>query len=177
MSDNDTHATTGSQPPAGATDVLSTTGTFNAGLQYPIRGFRFVAVFDGLGTTSFKEVQGFSSSIEESTYREGGSNYLTVRKLPGLVTYGDITLTKGMYSNPCLYNYFNGYLEGNNFTPVNATIKVFDHGNNITAQWNVINAWPKEYSATDLSADSSDILIETLVLAHEGIARDPSISS
>ena len=86
------------------TEVLSTD---SQGLATPIRGFRFIAVFDGLGTSSFKEVQGFSTEVSVSEYREGGFGFLTSRKLPGLVTYNEITLTKGMYSNPILYDFFN----------------------------------------------------------------------
>lgn len=171
----DSNATTGIQELG--SEVLSTKGSMTNGLASPIRGFRFTAEFEGLGTSSFKEVQGFSSSVDESTYREGGFGYLTSRKLPGLVSYGDITLTKGMYSNPILYNFFNDYLEGSNFTPVNAVITVYDNAGTPTASWTVINAWPKEYNATDLSADSSDVLIETLVLAHEGIKRDVSVGA
>lgn len=159
------------------TEVLSTTASITNGLSSPLRGFRFTANFEGLGTTSFKEVQGFSTEVEETSYREGGFGYLTVRKLPGLVSYGDLTLTKGLYSNPLLYNFFNDFLEGNNFTPVNATITLYDNAANPTASWSVINAWPKSYQSGDLSADSSEILIETLVLAHEGIKRDVSVAA
>ena len=159
------------------TEVLSTRASITNGLSSPLRGFRFPATFEGLGTTSFKEVQGFSTEVEETSYREGGFGYLTVRKLPGLVSYGDLTLTKGLYSNPLLYNFFNDFLEGSNFTPVNATITLFDNAANPTASWSVINAWPKSYQSGDLSADSSEILIETLVLAHEGIKRDVSVAA
>lgn len=154
-----------------------TTGYNSIGLSAPIRGFRFTAQFDGLGTTSFKEVQGFSVDVEETTYREGGFGRLTNRKLPGLVSYGDITLTKGLYSDPLLYNFFNDYLEGSNFTPVNAVITVYNNAGEPTASWSVINAWPKQYSSTDLSADDSSVLIETLVLAHEGIERNVATSA
>ena len=159
------------------TEVLSTKASVTNGLSSPIRGFRFTANFEGLGTTSFKEVQGFSTEVDSTEYREGGFGYLTKRKLPGLVTYGDITLTKGLYSNPILYNFFNDYLEGSNFTPVNAVITVFNNAAEPTASWSVINAWPKQYSSTDLNAEDSSILIETLVLAHEGIKRDVSVAT
>ncbi len=159
------------------TEVLSTKASITNGLSSPIRGFRFTANFEGLGITSFREVQGFSSEVDSTEYREGGFGYLTKRKLPGLVNYGDITLTKGLYSNPILYNFFNDFLEGNNFTPVNAVITIYDNAGNPTASWSVINAWPKQYSSTDLNAEDSAILIETLVLAHEGIKRDVSVAS
>ena len=154
------------------TEVLSTGGQVTDGLSSPIRGFRFTANFQGLGTTSFKSVSGFGSTVDVQEYREGGFGFLTKRKLPGLVNYDEITLEKGLYRNPLLYNFFNDYLEGQNFNPVNAVITVYDNAGVPTASWTVINAWPSSYKSSDLSAEDSSILIETLTLQHEGIKRD-----
>ncbi|MBR0423488.1 MAG: phage tail protein [Clostridia bacterium] len=156
------------------TEVLTTTGSNvgPGGLSAPLRGFRFTADFEGLGTTSFKSVSGFGSTVDVQEYREGGFGFLTKRKLPGLVNYDEITLEKGLYSNPLLYNFFSDYLEGQTFKPVNAVITVFDNAGSPTASWQVINAWPSSYKSSDLSAEDSSILIETLTLQHEGIKRD-----
>lgn len=164
------NATTGIQELG--TEVLATSSSMANGLQGPIRGFRFTANFTGLGTTSFKSVSGFGSTVDVTDYREGGFGFLTKRKLPGLVNYDEITLEKGLYSNPLLYNFFNDYLEGSNFTPVDAVITVYDNAGVPTASWTVINAWPSSYKSSDLSAEDSSILIETLTLQHEGIKRD-----
>lgn len=154
------------------TEALTTTGGAVAGLEGPLRGFRFTAEFDGLGTTSFKSVTGgFSASVDNNPYREGAFPHLTSRKLPGLVTYDDIQLEKGLYKNAVLYSFFNSYLNGQNITPVNATITIYDNAGNPTASWIVMNAWPVSYRSQDLSADDSSILIESLTLAHEGIER------
>lgn len=170
------NATTGIQELG--TEVLSTRGSITNGLSSPIRGFRFTANFEGLGTTSFKEVTGFGEATVDTTeYREGGFGYLTKRKLPGLVSYGEIQLNKGMYSNPLLYNFFNDYLEGSNFTPVNAVITVYNNTGEATASWTVINAWPSKYDVTGLNAESSDIMIETLTLQHEGVKRDIAVGA
>ena len=154
------------------TEALTTESAAAGGLRNPIRGFRFTCNFQGLGTTSFKTVEGFSAEVNSSEYREGGFGRLTVRKLPGLAQYNTLTLTKGLYSNPLLYNYFQNYLEGGTFAPVNATITVFDNAGEATASWQVINAWPSRYESNGLDATNSDVLIETLELQHEGILRD-----
>ncbi len=157
--------------------VLSTRASITNGLSSPMRGFRFTANFEGLGTSSFKSVTGFSATVDSTEYREGGFGYLTKRKLPGLVSYDEITLEKGLYSDPVLYNFFNDYLEGNNFTPVNAVITIYDNAGNPTASWSVINAWPTSYKSGDLNAEDSSILIESLTLAHEGIKRDVTVAT
>lgn len=82
-----------------------------------------------------------------------------------------------MYSNPILYNFFNDYLEGQNFTPVNAVITIYDNAGTPTASWTVINAWPTSYRSGDLNAEDSSILVESLTLAHEGIKRDTTVAT
>ncbi len=161
------------QEPTGTLAPLSTVGGVDPGLNRPLRGFRFVAEFGDLGTSSFKSVgSGFGIQVNESEYREGGFASLTVRKVPGLVSYNDIRLEKGMYSDPLLYDWFCDYMCGKTPDPVQvATITVFDNAANPTAKWEVYNAWPKEYESSDLNADDSSILIETLTIAHEGIQR------
>lgn len=161
------------QTPGGATEVLETNGSSARGLLDPIRGFRFTADFYGLGTSSFKTVSGgFSIDVAEQEYREGGFASLTTRKVPGLVTYSDMTLEKGMYQSPLLYEWFCQFLCGETVDPVQtATITVYDNQGAPTARWELYNAWPKSYSSGDLSADDSSILVETLTLCHEGIQR------
>jgi phage tail-like protein len=152
--------------------VLSTVALGANALGAPIRGFRFTAVFDGLGTASFKSVEGFSIETATTEYREGAFGRLTVRKLPGLVTFPDITLTKGLYSDPELYRFFSSYLEGTTLAPVNARISAYDNAGAVTASWSVKHAWPTRYESAGLNADSSDVIIETLVLVNEGVFRD-----
>lgn len=161
------------QTPGGATEVLETSGSSARGLLDPLRGFRFTADFYGLGTSSFKTVSGgFSIDVNESEYREGGFASLTTRKVPGLVSYNDMTLEKGMYQSPLLYEWFCQFLCGETVDPVQtATITVYDNQGAPTARWELYNAWPKSYSSGDLSADDSSILVESLTIAHEGIQR------
>ncbi len=160
------------QPDLG-TDVLSTTNAITNGLATPLRGFRFTATFPGLGTTSFRDIQsGWSINVQESQYREGGFGSLTSRKLPGLIDYSDFMIKKGMYKSPLLYDWFTSYTYGANFTPVNATIILYDNAGNPTVSWTVLQAWPKSYESDGLDSTNSEVLYETITIAHEGIRRD-----
>jgi phage tail-like protein len=152
--------------------VLSTVATPSNALGSPIRGFRFTAEFTGLGTASFKSVEGFRVETATTEYREGAFGRLTVRKLPGLVTFSDITLVKGLYSDPELYRFFSSYLEGTTLSPVDAKIRAYDNAGIITASWAVRHAWPISYESGGLNADSSDVIVETLVLVNEGVFRE-----
>lgn len=147
------------------------------GLSTPIRGFRFTVEFAGVnGVTSFKSVEGFTTELETVEYREGGFQSLAKRKLPGLVNYSEITLQKGVYQSLDLYNFFMSYVYGEAKDPIEeTTIKVYGaDGIKVAAQWHVQWAWPTKYETTGLTADSSDIVVETLVLVHEGLKRVPT---
>lgn len=155
----------------GSTDVLST-DLVGQGLKYPIRGHRFTVNVGGLGLISFKSVESFSIETSPVEYREGAFASLTVRKLPGLITYGEITLTKGMYQSLELYNYFMGYMNGKVTAVQQMTIQAYDNADMAVAKWSVLNAWPYHYDSGGLNADSADILIETVTFANEGVFRD-----
>ena len=51
------------------------------------------------------------------------------------------------------------------------TITLIDIDGNDAASWQVINAWPTKYTAPDFNATSSEIAVETLEIAHEGMTR------
>ncbi|GHV24727.1 hypothetical protein FACS189465_2180 [Clostridia bacterium] len=153
----------------GNNHVLSTP---TAKLNYPIRGFRFTVEFTGLGVSSFKSCTAFSADVASSEYREGSFGRLTVRKVPGLVTYGDLSLEKGIYQDLALYQYFDKFLEGETVEPVASTVvTVWDNSMKPVAQWEVFHAWPYKYETTGLSADSSEIMVETIGFYNEGFRR------
>ena len=39
------------------------------------------------------------------------------------------------------------------------------------ARWNFVRAWPTKYTGPSLSAEASDVAIESLEIVHEGLER------
>lgn len=154
----------------GAADVLSSEA-LGAGLKYPIRGHRFTVQIDGLGLMSFKSVSAPSVELGSTEYREGAFATLGTRKIPTMLTYPDITLEKGMYSALTLYEFFMGYVNGKNLSVGQMTITAYDNADAPTAMWQAINVWPTRYESGGLSADSAEILVESMTFATEGIWR------
>lgn len=156
----------------------------SAALTTPVRGYKFTVTFSGstggneqtafLGMVSFKSVEGFASvDIEALEYREGAFPSLAKRKVPGLISYSDITLTKGVYQgNLDMYHFIHNFINGSAAHPINlTTITAYNNSGTPAATWQVVNAWPIHYESTGFNADSSEILIETLTLTHEGCYR------
>ena len=138
-------------------------------MAYPYGKFRYKVEIDGLEAGGFSEVTGFDASIDVIEYREGDM-VQTPMKIPGLKKYGNITLKQGLTTSTVLYDWIiagvNGAVERKTIT-----ITLLDEEETPAASWQVINAWPTKYTAPDFNATSSEVAIDTLEIAHEGMTR------
>lgn len=136
---------------------------------YPHGRFRYKVEIDGLDAGGFSEVTGFDASIDVMEYREGDM-VQTPMKVPGLKKYGNITLRQGLVDSMVLYNWIIAGVDGE-VERKTITITLLDDTEASAASWQVINAWPMRYTAPDFNALSSEIAVETLEIAHEGMTR------
>ena len=128
----------------------------------PYGKFRYKVEIDGLEAGGFSEASGFDASIDVIEYREGDM-VQTPMKLPGLKKYGNITLKQGVADSMVMYEWMIAGVEGE--------VEILDETETATASWQVINAWPAKYTAPDFNATASEVAIETLEIAHEGMTR------
>jgi phage tail-like protein len=136
----------------------------------PFRSFNFLVEIEGIAQASFSECTGLGSTTEVIENREGGDNR-TVRKLPGKTSYADISLKWGLTSSTELWNWRQQIADGI-VVRKNGSIVVYDLTNRTeVARWNFFRAWPTRWEGPALNARGNDIAIDTLVLAHEGLAR------
>ena len=136
----------------------------------PHRNFNFLVELDGIARASFTECSGLEATTEVIETREGGDN-VTVRKLPGKTTYADISLKWGLTESDELWQWRRSVIEGT-FERKNGSIVIYDLTNKReVVRWNFVNAWPSKWDGPALNARGSEVAIETLVLAHEGIVR------
>ena len=136
---------------------------------YPHGKFRYKVEIDGLEAGGFSEASGFDASIDVIEYREGDM-VQTPMKIPGLKKYGNITLKKGVADSMVVYEWMIAGVEGE-VERKTITITILDETETATASWQVINAWPTKYTAPDFNATSSEIAIESIEIAHEGMTR------
>ena len=131
--------------------------------------FNYKVEIDGLEAGGFSEVTGFDASIDVIEYREGDMTQ-TPLKIPGLKKYGNITLKQGLVDSMVLYEWMTAGLEGD-VERKTLTITLLDIAGSPAASWQIINAWPVKYTAPDFNATSSEVAIESLEIAHEGMTR------
>jgi phage tail-like protein len=133
----------------------------------------FRVEIQGITTASFSEVRGLEVSIEVVDYRSGDSKVNTEQKLPGLHKVGDITLKRGLTRDLSLWNWVNSALTGS-INRVSVLITLLDQTDNPVLAWRIHNAWPRKWCGPVLNAGSSDVAMEELQLAHEGLELSAS---
>lgn len=137
---------------------------------YPQAKFRYKIEIDGLEAGGFSEASGFDASIDVIEYREGDMTAETPMKIPGLKKYGNITLKKGLTDSRVMYDWLASGLTGE-VERKTVTLTLLNETQAPVASWQIINAWPTKYTAPDFNATASEIAIETVEIAHEGMTR------
>lgn len=146
----------------------------------PLRGFKF-RVNLGFGKDlGFRKVSGLSADIGVYEQLEI-SDPATKVKLPELLSFEDVTLERGAAFDSTLTNWFmevaDCLTKGTSYD-FRRTVVIVSYGKGYGELpgwgWKLFKAWPKSLKFADLDAESSSILIESVVLAHEGIMVDAS---
>ena len=137
---------------------------------YPNHNFEVSIVGVADDNLGFREVELPSGEIEVIEYREG-SDGPGVRKLPGLVTYPNVTLKRGINGYLELYNWWSAARDGD-IRRADVSIRLLDEQRREVMRWNLSRAWPVKLEAGPLNAQGNEVAIETLELAHEGFEID-----
>jgi phage tail-like protein len=137
----------------------------------PYRNCRFLLEIDGITQAGFSEATIPDSTQDPIEYREG-NEIPTVRKIPGLIKYGNLSLKWGITDSMELYEWRKQVEQGKmGDARRNIAVILLDSEGNSKSRWEFVEAWPSKYDAPDLSAKGNDIAIETLEIAHEGMTR------
>jgi len=135
----------------------------------PFKGFRFRVEIQGIQQMGFSECSSVGSHIEVIEYREGG-DVANVRKLPGKVSYPDITLKWGMTTSQDIYDWHLAAVQGN-IKRVHGSVVQLDDTGKEQLRWDFFNAWPSKWDGPAYTAKGNDVAIETLTLTCESIQK------
>lgn len=135
----------------------------------PFGNYNYFVELDGITRAAFQECSGFDSTIDVIDYREGGEN-TTLRKLPGMTKYSNITLKWGITDDTELYDWHRQTVQGD-IERKNGSIVLLDRKGEEVVRWNFLRAWPTKWDGPDLNAEGTDVAIEMLEIAHEGVVR------
>ena len=137
----------------------------------PYAGYNFSVELDGMTRAGFRECSGLENSQNAGEYREGTDKNLSVRKLPGLVTHSDITLSRGITADSKLWDWRQKVVKGN-IERHDISITLLDNNGNAKVTWNLFDCWPRQWTGPSLNATTDDLAVEQLVLACERVEVD-----
>ncbi|GIK55945.1 MAG: phage tail protein [Chloroflexi bacterium] len=139
----------------------------------PLVGFHFGVEIQGVITGYFTECSGLGSEqeiVEHKVITESGQE--VVMKLPGRLKWENITLKRGITSSMDIWNWRKQVEDGNvDAARHNGSVVMYNQQLAPVARWNFENAWPVKVSGPQPKADSNEIGVEELTIAHEYIVR------
>ena len=139
----------------------------------PYAAYNFQVIVTGVSDDGsavsgmFNEATGMELELPPIEYR-GGAEDITVRKIPGLKKFSNITLKRGVTGDIAFWNWVVEALNGK-ARRTSGSIIMLDENRQEVMRWNFTRAWPTKYTGPSLSAGKNEIAMETLVLAVESI--------
>ena len=134
----------------------------------PLPVFCFKVQWDLGGEAFFKSVSGLRYETEIVPVREGGANDTTFN-LIGATKWSPLVLKQGFTNSSQLLKWREEWIRGNKMTRLSGTVIQLDTALQPKAQWQFFRGWPSKWEISEFDATKSELAIETLEIAHEGL--------
>ncbi len=132
----------------------------------PAQQNRFKVQIDALSLGYFSKVDGLKATYDIKTYEEGGQNGF-VHNLPGRVKFENLTLQRPVDESSkevaLWFASFQGMVKRSS-----GVISACDSAGDVIHSWSLTGIIPVSWSAAGLDINANGVLLETLVLSHEG---------
>ncbi|MGB3182875.1 MAG: phage tail protein [Cyclobacteriaceae bacterium] len=153
-------------------------------LHYPPVGFNFLVRFEGLETkypgipdVGFQSVEGLSTEVGVEEYSEGGENRYAHR-MPNPVSYGNLTMKRGLLIGSSLIGWFRDATELFEFEAHDVLVMLLNRQLIPIQAWNFINAWPVKWDIEGMNAEENGIMAESIEFTYQYFRRlDPTTVS
>ena len=133
---------------------------------------RFYVEMENQITASFASCQGLSAKITTTSSREGGVNDQQ-RIFLGPTSFTEVTLSRGMTDNLLFWNWMQATFTGGRGLRRNINILTFNQAGETMQCWTLIGAIPVSWKAPGLKADGSNVAVEEISIAFEGLRMTP----
>ena len=142
----------------------------------PLHVFRFHVRFSNLVrgesvavcSGAFAECSGLEATMEPKVIKAGGVNYGAAQRA-GAVSFATVVLKRGMTTTRDAFKWFQLVAGGAYAYRLSAEIAMQDAAGQEVITWALDKCLPVKFKAADLNAKGSDIGVEELHLAHEGL--------
>lgn len=135
---------------------------------YPPLGFYYKVEFSisqDKNDARFQSVSGLSVEYDYENFKEGGENRFE-HKLPVRTKYADLVLKRGMLTDSSVLQWFLDAFRDRTFKPADINVILMNEKSEPLRTWKVAHAIPKKWLVSDLNANESAVVIETLELTY-----------
>lgn len=135
---------------------------------WPLPKFYFSIDLGGT-EARFNQVSGLDTETQVIEYRSGDSKDFSSVKMPGIKRTSNVVMRKGIFAQDNGFWDWYSQIKLNTIERRTVTIKLLDEEGAPTMVWTLKNAWPTRVTGTELDAEDSDVAVETIEIAHEGL--------
>ncbi|MGB5758408.1 MAG: phage tail protein [Acidimicrobiales bacterium] len=142
----------------------------------PYGGYNFQVLVTGISDDglavggSFTEVGGLEVEVPAIEYRNG-SDDITVRKIPGLKKFTNLTFKKGITGDVEFWNWIVEAMNGQ-VNRTEGSIILLDENRQEVMRWNFRRGWPCKFTGPTLNAANNEVAMETLEVCVEDLQID-----
>ncbi|MGI8768258.1 MAG: phage tail protein [Propionibacteriaceae bacterium] len=135
--------------------------------------FKFALEIDGVNLGYFRKCAGVESETEIIEYKEAtDKGRMIIRKVPGAMKWGDITLDRRIDSSLSLWQWRKQVIDGDvDSARRNGSVIAYDSKGDEVARWNFDAGWPSKWKGADFDAGANEVATESVTITHEGIVR------
>lgn len=148
---------------------------------YPAVGFRFRVTIgeksEDDGDSRFQSVSGLNVEVETENKKEGGENRFE-HALPIRTKHPVLILKRGLIQSKAFRKWVIDSISAITtfaskdptkrlITPKDITVSLLNPNGEELMVWNVVHAWPKKWTVSDLNAEQSTIVVETIELQYQ----------
>lgn len=133
----------------------------------PYAQFNFRVELGGKSVAGFTEVSGLNVESDSFEYR-GGDEPATMRKIPGLLKYANISLKRGYTDSHELWTWRKTTLDGKTERR-SGSIVLLNEAREEALRWDFLEGWLVKYDGPSLSSKTNEAAIEAIEIIHEGL--------
>ena len=122
----------------------------------------------------FSECSGIELTMQPEEYHEGGNNG-TVLKFPSRASWSNLRLRRGIVTSPDLWQWHSDFVDGHGKRRDGVITLTDEQGNSIRS-WRFRRGLPVKWSGPALNALQSQVAVEEIEIAHEGLRESGSDS-
>jgi len=126
---------------------------------------------DASPDAGFSECRGLEGTLETQDWSEGGRNDAVLR-FPTRMTWSNLTLQRGSGLSSDMWDWYFSYAQGRGKRR-NGLIMLVDDDREPVVVWGFKRGLPVKWTGPTLSGSGSEVAIESLEIAHEGLTVQP----